>query len=204
MESSTQHPLKETVVAELKAAIDQYGPDAGPKMVRKNYPNIAKATWYRWLSELKATPIDNAVREARRLAKATVADHLPAVPAPAYLCDRPVEARNAIDVMGKVQQLETFALMLMAYSTKESVDKNGNPEIKNPMYFVQAAKLYDNALARLLEACGLLYEWQRMQNFYDAIVEEIRVADPEIARRIMDRLAALDRDRGFTFNARPV
>lgn len=43
-----------------------------------------------------------------------------------------------------------------------------------------------------------------IQDTFDRIVDEIAFVDPEFARRIIDRMMALDRDREFTFTARPV
>ena len=73
-----QREDREAIIAELKEAIVKYGPEAGPRIVRERHPEVVKQTWHRWLSEVKATPIDVAIRDAQR-AVAEAGAYLPAV-----------------------------------------------------------------------------------------------------------------------------
>jgi len=192
--------LKEAVIAELRDAIKNYGTEAAPKLVRERYPDIAKPTWYRWLKEVQATPMDVAVQTAVKAA----AKHLPVAPPPSYINERPVEARQGINFMERLEHLYADAEMLRAWSTSKVTDASGkeSERIKVPAFFSQSIKLRSDLLETAVRTVQQFYDLRRMQQFYDSVLEEIAAESPEVAQRITERLARLDSEMGMTVNAR--
>ena len=82
-------------------------------------------------------------------------------------------------------------------------DADGNRRIKNPHYFMQAIRLRSEVLDTTLKGYQEFWDLRKMQDFYDTIIAEIGEADPETAGRIMDRLQALNNERGLTISANP-
>lgn len=200
-------------IQELREAIKKYGVEAAPKLVREHYLDVPRPTWYRWLNEVAASPMDVAIDTARKAAK-----QMPATPSPSYLVDKPVEARAGIDFMSRLERLYADAEKLAAdgemlrdYSTVTVKDLEGEErvKIKIPAFFSNSIKLRGDSIglrASLLETAvktiQQFYDLRRMQQFYDSILEEIAAESPEVAQRITDRLAKLNAEQGITVDAR--
>ncbi len=208
-----KNELRAQVIQELREAIKKYGVEAAPKLIRERYPDVPRPTWYRWLKEVAASPMDIAIDTAKKAAK-----QLPAAPSPSYLVDKPVEARAGIDFMGRLERLyadaEKLAYdgeMLRDYSVVRTTDEDGNERtrIKIPAFFSNSIKLRGDSIglrASLLETAvktiQQFYDLRRMQQFYDTILEEIAAESPEVAARITERLARLNSEMGITADAR--
>lgn len=186
---------KREVMAQLRQAIQRYGEEAGIQMVREAYPDIHKSTWHRYRKELLATPMDVALKEARRVAKS-----LPTAPPPQYIEKKPGEAKKNMDFLGRLESLYADAEMLRGYSV--ITDNNGKEKIRVPTFFAQSVKLRSDLLESALKALAQVWDLQRMQGLYDLILEEIGNADPETQRRITERLQELNDRAGLTMEAR--
>jgi len=186
---------KPEVLQELREAIKKYGAEAGPTLVRERHPDIAKPTWYRWLREVAASPMDVAAAKARG-----AANHLPASPSPSYIAERPVEARKNIDIMARWQELYSDAEMMRAAAV--TTDADGNEKVKIPMFFAQSVKLRLDLLNGALNAMSQMWDMQRIQKLHDLVLEEIGKADPETQKRITAALKDLDDRIGITMEAR--
>lgn len=187
---------KATAVQALREAIKKYGIEAGPKVVKEQYPDIPRATWHRWLKEVAATPMEQAIDTAKKAAA-----QLPASPSPAYLCEKPVESRQNLDVMGKVHRMFSDAEMLRAYSV--AIEHEGSQEvISDPVFFSKSIDLRGSVLELAIKALGQVYEYERMQRQFDAIMTAILEESPETAKRITERLAVLNSEMGITIDAR--
>jgi hypothetical protein len=186
---------KAEVLQELREAIHKYGQEAGPKLVREKYPEISKPTWYRYLNQVAASPMEVAASKARGAAR-----HLPAAPAPEYIAAKPVEARQNIDMLSRLESLYADAELLRAYSMTRDVD--GNEKIKIPTFFSQSIKLRADLLDNALRAMAQVWDLQRMQKLHDLIIEEVGKADPETQKRITAALKDLDARVGITMEAR--
>jgi hypothetical protein len=192
---------KEAIVAELQEAIDRYGVDAGPKVVRDRHPGIPRASWFRYLKAARATPLDRAISVARA-ASADLSDVLPAPLSPAIIAAKPVETRRALDFLGSLKKIEADIELLREFAIKRDAD--GKESVKNPVFFASQTKLSLDVLDKYLAALRELYNFEKIQEFFNVIIETIRQVDPGVASKIMDRLYELDQARGFTLNARPV
>jgi hypothetical protein len=186
--------LKAQVIQELRDAIKKYGAEAAPRLVRERYPDVAKPTWYRWLKEVNASPLEVAIDVAKKAAK-----HLPSPPSPAYVLDRPVEARKNFNLMGQVERLASDAELLRSYSMRQT--EGGGEAIKIPTFFAQSINLRCNVIDMAVRLYQQVYDMRRMQNFYDACLEEIAAESPDVALRITERLAKLNSETGMTIDA---
>lgn len=190
---------KETALQEIREAVKTHGEAVGLKLMRERYSDVPRSTWKRWMDQLCLSPAEVAIREAKK-----AADHMPAAPSPQYLAERPVEARRNLDFMARLEELYQEAEMLRDYSTGTATDAAGNTfkKIKIPTYFAQSIKLRSDLLEGAVRTIQQVYDLQRMQRFYDVILEEIAAESPEVAQRITERLARLDAEIGMTVNAR--
>lgn len=193
--AGTKNPKRDEVFQALREAIAKYGLEAGPVLVREKYPDVANGTWYRWLKEVSASPMEVAAAKARGAAR-----NLPAAPPPEYVAERPVEARKNIDMLSRLEALYADAEMLRAYSVIQ--DENGREKIRVPTFFAQSIKLRADLLDNALRALAQVWDLQRMQRLHDLIMEEIGKADPETQQRITAALKELDEKIGITMEAR--
>ena len=187
---------KTDIMLEVKFAIEKYGVEAGPKLIREKYPDVSKPTWYRWLREVRAHPLDAAIDKARKLAE----KRLPAVPSPQYLAEKPHESRKNIDMLTRLEALYADAELLRAHAVM--TDKNGNDIVRNPMFFSQSIRLRSDLLDNALRALAQVWDLSRMQRLHDLILTEIGKADPDTQRRITAALKELDDRVGITMDAR--
>ena len=182
-------------INEILACIAEYGIEAGPRLARKNHKDVPRSTWYKWLEEAKATPMDRSIAAAKKAAK-----HLPATPAPDYISERPIESRKNINYMQQIDKLMSDAEMLRAYSMTR--DATGAEVIRSAKIFDRSISLRIGVLESAVKTLSQIYEFKRMQHFYDLIVEEIAKESPDTAERIVARLQELDNVTGITINAR--
>lgn len=190
---------KENAVKELKDSIEKYGKEGGVKIVRELYPDVPRATWKDWVDTASAGPMDIAVEKAMKAAK-----HLPVAPPPEYILEKPVEARQGIDFMARLEHLYADAELLRAWSMSSVTTADGktSEKIKVPTFFSQSIKLRSDLLETAVRTIQQFYDLRRMQRFYDTILEEISAESPEVALRITERLAKLDAESGMTIDAR--
>ena len=187
---------KASAIQALREAIKKYGLATGPRLVREQYLDVPRATWHRYLKEVAATPMEQAIDTAKKAAA-----QLPAPPSPSYLCEKPVESRQNLDVMGKVHRMFSDAEMLRAYSV--AIDHDTTDEvISDPVFFSKSIDLRGDVLELAVKTLGQVYEYERMQRQFDLIMEAIMEESPEVALRITERLARLNGELGMTIDAR--
>lgn len=187
--------IRQEVIDAIRAANERFGMDAAAKIVRERYPEIPRATWYRFLKAASSTPTERAVDVAKKAAK-----HLPAAPSPAYVLDKPAEARRNIDFMTRLEGLYNDAELLREFALSKGYDVDGNEvlKIKMPHYFAQSIKLRSDLLENAVRTIQQVYDLRRMQQFHDTIINAIAEESPETALKITERLAALNSEVGIT------
>jgi hypothetical protein len=178
--------------------------------VYKEFSEIPHRTVRRWIDKVRhgevttqevlVSSIAVAKREAKKLGLPSAADHVPAAPVPAVIAAKGADAHRAIDFMQHLQSMLADLEMLREWSMTE---KDGKRTIKNAMYFTQAVKLKVQVLETALRAMQEIWDLGKMQDLYDAVIEEVGKASPEVQEKIMGRLVALNDRRGLTIAARP-
>ena len=198
----TDDEIKLAAIAEIAKHLAEVGSKEWAP-TRKKYPAISDRAWWRLVASVKEgkTPQEILAASVKR-AKYHARKNLPAVPSPEYIAKGGVQATANIDFMDAFAQLMGDATLLAEFSTKRNED--GSRNVKNPMFFAQSIKLRVELIGTQIRAMREVWDLQRMQNFFDAVVEEVAIESPACSRRIMERLDRLNAEFGMTINARPV
>jgi hypothetical protein len=179
------------------------------------WSHVNLKTWYAWVALAKRPRITpQALTEARGVLADAIGDPdalgravgavgavLPAFPAPATIAAMsPGEARRSLNLFARWELLWSDCEMVRAHAVKAGDE--GKETIKLLKAFMQSISMRGHILRSLMEALGQLWSMKRMQDFHDAVVDEIAKESPECAARILARLSALSDDCGMTMDAR--
>jgi hypothetical protein len=199
---------KREVILEIERHLMRVG-EKDWREVRAKYPGVPESTFFRYVAEAKRKLADpQLVEEARQKlterAAATPAEVkltaaaacLPVAPSPDFIAKSGPKGIVSIDLLEKFELLYADAVKLRDYSLNEE-DK-----IRNPLYFTQSITSRDRILNTALSAMRAIWDLRRMQNLYDAIIEEIGRVSPELQQAVVERLAELDARHGLSFDAR--
>ena len=125
---------------------------------------------------------------------------MPAAPTPAYLSGAGAKALQGIDYLAEVNALYVDAMMLRDFAVKAGTGADGQAieVIKNPNIFERQIagrlRIIEGAVSTMRE----LWDLQRMQSFYETIIDEVAKESPDCQRRIMDRLRVVNEQQGMT------
>lgn len=162
-------------------------------------------TWYNWVAlakSAKPTAADLAVaRDALRrsladpaaLSQTIAAATMPASESASGLT--PGEARRSLNLIGRLEQLWEDCEMVRKHSV--NTDKEGGESIKLLRAFCQSISMRNGIIGNVLAALEKLWNMQKMQDFHDAVIDEVRKESPECAARIVARMARLAADTGL-------
>jgi hypothetical protein len=176
------------------------------------WSHVNLKTWYAWVALAKRPQVTpQALADARRVLASAIDDPsalgravgavLPASPAPATIAAMsPGEARRSLNLFARWELLWSDCEMVRAHAVKAGDE--GKETIKLLKAFMQSISMRGHILRNLMEALGQLWSMKRMQDFHDAVVDEIAKESPECAARILARLSALSDDCGMTMDAR--
>lgn len=137
-------------------------------------------------------------REQEALANGThaIAQHLPAAPSPAYVAKNGAKELDRLDIFVEINRLFYDANLMRESSIR--VDPTGGEKVINLRMFDKSISRRLEILATSLSTQRELWDLQRMENFYNTIVETIAAAAPDVAREIQRRLAELNIRIGMT------
>ena len=197
------NPHKAAAIEAINAHLKKHGP-VDWERVESKFPDVPKATLWRWIKELRDKASDSPSRQklqaASKKVRKVVEDIkeigglLPAIPSPAYMAAKGAEAEASMNFMGRVNELYSDAVMLRAYSL------NAEGKIKMPMFFSQSIKLRRDILQTGITTLQEIYDIRMVQGLHDAILEAIGEEAPEVQRKVMERLHKLNRERGITID----
>jgi hypothetical protein len=198
----TADELRQALVKDVQGHIREHGNKRWELLFAK-HPDVSKRTIWRQISRVRNGEVTDpemlaaAVKQAKRISiKAN--DVLPHAPPPAVIARATPRTSASIDFMGQFKELLDDISMLKDWSLME---KDGKKTIKNAMYFSQAIKLRISALDTGLRAYQEFWDLRRMEDFYNTILETIAEVDPEVRGLILERLQALNDERGMTIDA---
>jgi hypothetical protein len=171
--------------------------------IRARWPDLSRATFFRLVKAVRGRPaapdrLKEARRELEERAAAATSEGdgkgspLPMPPSADWLAKSGDVGRGQLDLMGQLRRLFDDAERLRTFSLSPD-----GKAVRNPLYFLQAASLSDKLVNTALRAWREIYDIQRMQNFYNAIIEEIAAESPDCAGRIMERLARINAEWGM-------
>ena len=204
---------REEILAAIRVHLINVGPH-GFDALHAKFPEISRPTFYRWLKDIRESndvelprgalaTTQKRIKEVIETVEKTtekVSKHLPTAPSPAIVAAKGDDAVVNISFMGRLESLYRDAEMIRAFSVTTAED--GSEKIKNPLYFISSIKQRKELLDTALHAMAEVYELQRIQQMYDMILAEIGKEDPELQKRILERLRELNNRHGLTIEAR--
>lgn len=135
--------------------------------------------------------------EARAQGVQFISAQLPAAPSPAYIAQHGVQKLERLDIFEELNRLYRDTELLRSSSV--GIDpKSGRETVKNARTFDKSISRRLEVLATSLASQKELWDLQRMESFYTAIIEVIAGVDPSIAAEIQRRLAAMNIHVGAT------
>ena len=183
---------------------------------------IPEATLWRWLrmaktADLPQADIINAKARVMQAVKKVsrddrsqaahqngtfkIAKHLPAAPSPSYIARTGERGMAQIDFVAEIHELYADAKKLRAFAVSVVQDAETGDDvekIKNPAVFDKSIARRADLLETAIKAVQEVWDLRMMQNFYETIIDEIGHESPECQQRIMQRLAELNKQQGFT------
>jgi hypothetical protein len=191
-------------IADIEAHLAKHGP-TNYAPLRERYSHVPEPTFWRWVKAAKQKPPTPAlILQAReKLAEraatmthdevvATAAANLPAAPSPDFIAKSGERGQANLNLLERFHELYADAMLLRAFAMNQAGG------VKNPMVLAGSISLRNNLLNTALKATEAVYDFRRIQAFWDSVMEEIAAADPEIAKRIMERLHRLNSEIGMS------
>ncbi|MBW0449246.1 hypothetical protein [Paraburkholderia phenoliruptrix] len=170
----------------------------GPKKAREDFQHVAASTWSRWVGDAIGDARYAAGRPAAEQLTAEVARLVPSPGdlSPGVVVERPAIARDAAKFFKEtLVDLQEDAKLMREYSTTTGPD--GVRKLKNPVVMKDSARMRVDTLRMIIDLSESVYDQQRMQSMFDAIVEEIGKESRECAMRIVNRLRDLNAQFGM-------
>lgn len=150
--------------------------------VRSRFPDVPHTTFWRTVRSVRRQLQEEA---ALAVARDEVASRsLGAVEDPNLgKSNRSAEGGfGGLNLLGRFREILADADRLRAYSI------SADGKILNPVMFSQSIALRDRLLGSALQLADAVYDVERFEAFYQAIVDEVAAESPEAARRIIVRL----------------
>lgn len=196
---------KDEAMRMIREHLATKGNDGVNELRDRFYAHVPKGTWYNWVLQAKKTPYSpEDMDKARKVLAATIED--PSLleremsrvipPAPAVVADiGPQEARRSLNLINRFEHLYQDCLMVRNHSV--NTDKEGGESIKLLRAFCQSITMRNGILNSVMAALEKLWNMQKMQDFHDAIIDEVRKESPECAARIVARINRLSEATGI-------
>lgn len=190
--------------ADLCEAIQHHLETVGPldwaPVVDRFKSTVSERTIWRWISRVKqgAAPTATLQRVKKKVktkpaAKAETKKHLPAAPSPDYLAKNGEAGRASLDFITQLhEQLERCAKLEQRAMTADG------EKIANAKLYGNVIRLRKELMDQALKAMDRVWNYRRIEEFHEIIMDEIAAADADTAHRIIARLAELNSRYGIT------
>ncbi len=198
-------PGRDEALAAIRQHLATHGRDGVMDLRSERWKHVPVQTWYNWVAKAKSakpTAADLAVARdtlCRSLADPAVLSQtvapatMPASESAGSLT--PGEARRSLNLIGRLEELWQDCLMVRKHAIKTN-DQSGE-EIKLLKAFCQSINMRNGIIGNVLAALEKLWNMQKMQDFHDAVIDEVRKESPECAARIVARMTRLAADTGL-------
>lgn len=210
---------KETNKAEILVEISKHlalrGPSDWGDLMSK-YPDVSRATFYRYIKEVRDGIEERAVQEgsaalklAQKRIKSNVAPertikkikaHMPASPSPAVIAGIGSVAEPVFDFFAYFQSL--VADQEMVRNSAITTNPDGTEKLRNPAMMDKNNARKLQIIETWLHSQELVWSYDKLQELYRLIIDEVGKASPDVQQNVLVRLRALDNKRGITMNAR--
>jgi hypothetical protein len=175
----------------------------------KTFTDISRPTFYRLLKEIRENGDSDApiIGEARKRVKkiierneeivGKIKDNLPATPSPAIVAEKGGDEIGAqVNFLARLEHLYQDAEKLRNYSM--AMGEDGSEKIKNPHFFTISIKQRRDLLETAIHAMQEVYSLERMQQFYNIIIEEVGKVDKNLQKDILKRLREVNNQYGIS------
>ena len=193
--------LKNKVIQKITDILEKDGTDTKAiNELRKNYPDISKTTFYRWVNKIKASgePANKAALRIKRKAAVNqradrrekgidnrLTEVLPVKVTPNDIC--PSGYLNAVD---QIRQCVGHAEKVIEHCRT----KDG--KIKNPKLYIQASKHILDGMKTAACVSGQIMEAQKVEKFHQAILSKLKEKDPAFVEEVLEALDKLNNEWG--------
>jgi len=195
---------KSEALAAIRAHIGNQGRRGLAELREPQWAHVPPKTWANWITEAnRYKPSKADLAAARDALFRGIKDPaaLSQVVSPATLPTSqptdgltPGEARRSLNLIGRLEELWVDCLMVRRHAIKHN--GAGDEEIRLLKAFAQSITMRNGIIGNVLAALDKLWNMQKMQDFHDAIIDEVRKESPECAARIIARMARLSAATG--------
>jgi hypothetical protein len=213
---------KEDQKPAVMLAINEHLHLHGPKnwdelMVR--FPDVSRPTFFRWIKEAKekieseasgrgTTALKFAQKRIRSSVEVTPARtqqqikaQLPVAPSPAIISQMPGEvAAQTFDFMAYFQ--DVVADTELVTQAAVTINPDGTRKARNPGLLDSNIRRRLDIMTTFIQSVQAVWNLGKMEELYNAVIEEVGKVDPETQQAILARLRDLNNKRGMTVHAR--
>lgn len=203
----------------LRLAISQHlalhGPTKWPELQAK-WPDVSRATFFRHVKEVREDMENTAAQRGgaelrvmqKRIRTQTTTPNnekklkanMPATPSPAALVGLGQGADDVFNFMAHFNELLRDVKMMRDASV--ALTAEGGEKLKNPMLMDKSVSRRIDLIETWLRSQDMIWNFERMQELYHAIIEEVGKADVDTQQAILARVRMLNDQRGLTVTAR--
>ena len=204
---------KREIIEAAKAHILLVGPQRWDE-VQANFPEVSRATFFRLIDQARKEMENQAAAqgsgalkvaqkrikarvEAPEKTQAKVKAQLPAAPSPAIVAGMGAAAEDVFDFMAYFKTIVSDA-DLIRQSMMVVDPATGLTKVKNPVLLDRNISRRLDIIESWLHSQQLVFNLERIQELYRAVIEAVGQADPDTQRAILSRLRQLNKERGLT------
>jgi hypothetical protein len=193
-------PQRDQVIAAICNLTAEHGVEEGVRLARLQFPDVPRGSWGRWRFEAVGRADDQ--QEIDWKAAATLTSEVRAnIPTPDELvapADVVPATRRALDFWRMLAELDEDAQLLREYAVK--TDADGKRKVRVPFALQGAHRMRVDLMKLALQHAEVAHSIEHRQRLDAAIIEEIGDVDPQLQKRIIERLRRLSTEfdqRGF-------
>jgi hypothetical protein len=179
--------ITQDVRSAVKADIRSHllaGRTDGWKSVQKKYPEISKATFFRYRREVELSLTGGNLDPDQEAADASADDaslaSVKIARTASEMTTFPIKSPR--EIAQGYQELFADSQRMRAYA----LDSKG--KVRDPVAFSRSVKMRENALGCIFMSRRELWDMERIEQFYNTIIDVIGEADPEMQRAMMRKL----------------
>lgn len=207
---------KEELHARMAAQIKLHGTKDLDGMRSTSFPDLSRATFYRHMKEVRERLEEDAaghstgeIRMVQKIIRARMRndqvqsglkDNLIAA-SPSVVRDMAgAAAGDLFDFISTFNQLISDADMMRSHAVVVDPE-SGAEKLKNPMLMGKSMQLRLDLIDTYIKTNALVWNMERIQALYQAVIEEVSKVDTSTAHAIVTRIRALNNRTGMTINA---
>lgn len=203
------------ILVEISKHLALYGPNNWPDLMAK-YPDVSRATFYRYIKMVRDGIEERAVKDggaalkfAQKRIKSNVSPErtikkikarLPASPSPAVIAGIGSVAEPVFNFFAYFNSLVADQELVRDAAMAKNTD--GTEKLRNPVMMDRNNARKLQIIETWLHSQELVWSYEKLQELYRLVIDEVGKASPDVQQNILVRLRALDNKRGITMDAR--